>query len=135
MADASPQRRSLLRFTVAGLGTRPAASATLRIFCVNGSPAGGTVHRVADTSWNESTVTWNTAPPGDLAGIATLGSVHAGSWYEVNLTGVVTGDGTYTVDLTSTNADGALLRLAPGRGGAGPAARRPRGRLRRVHRP
>ncbi len=107
VADGSPQRRSLLRFTVAGLGSRRAASATLRIYCVNGSAAGGTVHRVADTSWGEATVTWNTAPVANPATVATLGSVHAGTWYEVNLSSVVTGDGTYTVDLTSTSTDGA----------------------------
>ena len=74
---------------------------------MNGSPAGGSVHRVADTMWAESAVTWNTAPPADPAAVATLGSVHTGTWYEVDLSSVVTGDGTYTVDLTSTNADGA----------------------------
>ena len=109
VADASPQRRSLLRFTVAGLGTRHPTSVTLRLYCVNGSATGGTVHRVANTSWGETTVTWNNAPAGDPATIATVGPVHAGTWYDIDVSGVVTGDGTYTVDLTSTNADGAYF--------------------------
>jgi hypothetical protein len=119
VADASPTRRALLRFTVAGTAGRRVTSARLRLYCVNGSPVGGTVHGVASTTWSETGVTWGTAPAGG-ASAGSLGAVSAGSWYEVDVTSLVTGDGAVSLDLTSTNADGAYYGSREGQAAQAP---------------
>jgi acid phosphatase type 7 len=106
--DFSPNIDSLIKFTVSGVGTKKVTSAKLRLYCVNASKTGAIFHAVADSSWIESTVTWSTAPAGDPGTLATLGTVVASTWYEVDLTPYITGDGTYTLRITSTNTDGAF---------------------------
>ena len=105
--DASPVTDSLIKFRVSGTGTKTVISAKIRLYCVNGSGTGGAFHSVADSSWSESTVTWSTAPATGPGTLATLGAVAAGTWYEVDLTPYITGDGTYTVRINSSNSDGA----------------------------
>lgn len=105
--DASPVRHALLRFSVTGVGTNAIASVKLRIHCMDGSPDGGTLFHVADDSWGETTVTWNNAPPADPGPLASIGAVQAGVWYEIDLSSHVTGDGTYTLRITTASANAA----------------------------
>jgi len=104
--DDSPVKHTLLKFTVAGTAGRTITSAKLRLNCLDGSGVGGVFYRVANTSWSEGTVTWNTAPAADATSFASLGSVAAGAWYEVNVP-FVSGDGTYAIRTTSTSTNGA----------------------------
>jgi glucose/arabinose dehydrogenase len=120
VADADPQRDALLRFAVSGLAGRSVASAKLRIYCVNGSPAGGSVRRVTNSSWSESTVTWSNAPTGDTTPLTTLGAVAAGSWYEIDVKQAVTTDGAVSFRISSTNADGAYYSTKEGAAGFAP---------------
>jgi chitodextrinase len=105
--DNSPIKRMLLKFAVTGVEGRQVLSAKLRLRCVNASGVGGAFHRVANTSWTEGGATWNNAPPGDSATLGQLGSVSIGTWYEVDVTQLVSGDGTFSLDATSTSSDGA----------------------------
>ena len=114
VTDASPTRRLLLKFVVSGVGGRQITSAKLRLGCVNSSSVGGVFHRVADSSWGETTVNWNNQPPADAATIATLASVSALSTYEVDVSSLVTGDGTYTIQADSTSTDGAYYSSKEG---------------------
>jgi chitodextrinase len=114
VTDASPSRRFLLRFVVSGVSGRQVVSAKLRLNCVNSSSVGGVFHRIADTSWGESTVTWDNQPTADAATIASLGSVSALSTYEVDVGSLVTGDGTYTIEADSTSTDGAYYSSKEG---------------------
>jgi len=120
VADASPQRDAMLGFAVSGLGGRPVVSAKLRLYCVNGSPFGGAVRRVADSSWRESTVTWSNAPAGDATPLVSLPAVAAGAWYEVDVTAAVAGDGAVSFRISSTNADGAYYSTKEGTAGFAP---------------
>jgi len=106
--DNSPVRHLLLKFTASGLAGRTVASAKVRLFCRDSSGAGGDFHRVLDpASWNEGSVNWNNAPAFDVATVASLGSVSAGSWYEVDVTPLLTGDGAVSLRATSTSSNGA----------------------------
>lgn len=58
------------------------------------------------SGWSEGSVTWNTAPTAGTV-LATLGAVTNGSWYEVNITTLITGDGTYCLRVDSSSSDGA----------------------------
>ncbi|PPK64707.1 DNRLRE domain-containing protein [Actinokineospora auranticolor] len=108
--DNSPVKRIFLRFTVSGL-TAPVANAKLRVHTddVSGSnsPAGGTFRAVSNNTWSETATTWSNQPAIDGATLGTLGSVSRNAWYEVDVTSAVTGNGTYSIAITSTNSDGA----------------------------
>jgi len=105
--DSTPDEQFLMKFSVAGAGGRAVTSARLLLYDVSGSVRGGDVHRVADTTWGETTVTWDNAPPSDPAVVASLGAVKAGTWYSVDVTPLVTGDGTFSLRMTTTSTDGA----------------------------
>jgi hypothetical protein len=107
IADNSPVKRMLLKFSVSGIGGRTVVSATLRLRCVDSSPVGGEFHRVADSNWSQQTLTWNNQPTSDPAVLTSLGAVTAGSSYEVDVTPLVSGDGTVSIEAVSSSADGA----------------------------
>jgi hypothetical protein len=60
----------------------------------------------ASTPWTENAVTWATAPAAG-ATAASIGSVVAGTTYQVDLSSIIHGDGTYTLRIVTPNADGA----------------------------
>jgi hypothetical protein len=114
IADASPVKHMFLKFSVSGVGGGTVVSAKLRLYCVDPSPFGGEFHRVANTSWSESTLTWQTAPGADTALLGSLGAVSSGKWYEVDVTPLVTGDGTVGIEGLSTSTDGAAYSSKEG---------------------
>ncbi|MDI1460617.1 DNRLRE domain-containing protein [Catellatospora sp. KI3] len=107
--DSSPTRRLFLRFTVSGVsGTVTTAKLRLRHSSSNsGSDNGGTFKAMSNTTWSETGTTWNNQPALDGATLGTLGSVSANSWYEVDVTALVTGNGTFSIGASSTSSDGA----------------------------
>ena len=110
-ASSPGDYRTLLRFTVPG-GT--VSSAKLRLFVTDASPDGGRVYAVADT-WAESSVTWNTAPAIGPTAVATIGATPAvGSWAEVDLSSLVTGPGTYSLELVSSSTNSAIYSSREG---------------------
>ncbi|HSF16394.1 MAG TPA: Calx-beta domain-containing protein [Vicinamibacteria bacterium] len=94
--------RSYLRFDVTGLGATPISSVKVQLFLTQGS-AGSTVGLLlpGGTTWSETTITWETAPP--IGGVS-LGSPQSivGGWIEIDVTGLVNGNGTYTIALTDS---------------------------------
>jgi fibronectin type III domain protein/calcineurin-like phosphoesterase family protein len=117
VADNSPVRNMLLKFTVSGIGNKSIVSVKLRLYCVDGSPFGGEFHRVADTTWSEGSVNWNTAPSADTDILTSLGRVSANTWYEVDVTSLVSGDGMYSLKTVSSNSDGAYYSTKEGTAG------------------
>jgi hypothetical protein len=81
--------------------------AKLRLYNVNKSDMGGEFYSVADNTWVEDSVTWNTAPMDDLTLLASLGPVEQENWYEVDITSLITGDGTYSFRINTTSTNGA----------------------------
>jgi hypothetical protein len=104
--DNSPIKNFLVRFTVTGVGARTVTAAKLRLACVDPSPRGGDFTLAAITPWTESTVNWGTAPVAGTV-FASLGAVVAGTTYEIDLSSVIHGDGTYTLRIITPNSDGA----------------------------
>jgi hypothetical protein len=102
--NGKPAKNVLVRFTVSGVGSGSVAGATLRLYCVHGSHGGGHVYPVLDDTWTESHVSWTRAPSGGKDPIAVLGRVRSNRWYEVNVSSVVNGDGTYTFRLRAPSA-------------------------------
>ena len=108
--DASPVQTAYIRFDVSGIvGT--VQSAILRLEVTNGSNNGGTVHPVADNSWDESTITFDNAPLIDLATeIAAIGNVSPGDFVDVDLTSAISGDGVYSFAIFGRANNGADYR-------------------------
>jgi chitodextrinase len=100
--DGSPDVRSYLRFTVQGV-TGSITRATLRIYAYTSSPAGHEARAVADDSWDEGTITYANAPAiGAVVGSS--GRVSGGTWVDVDVTPLVSGNGTVTIALTTSSS-------------------------------
>jgi len=109
----------LLKFDVNVSGQ--ITGATLRLFCVDSSSVGGTFYAAAETNppWREGTVTWATAPvAGEIYG--SLGAVKSGTWYEVDLTALVTTNGTYSLRIKNASGNGADYATKEGAAGSAP---------------
>lgn len=108
----SLHQRSYLRFDISGL-LAPPDSVVLRLFNTDDSPDGGTIRSVLG-SWNESTITWANSPALGSGSLGTIGPTTVGTWAEVDLTNVITGNGTY--DLGLDNAVGNLVAYSSSEG-------------------
>ena len=71
----------------------------------DGGTNGGSVYQIANTTWTETGITWNNAPPITGTPIATLGTVTTGTWVEFNLGTAITGNGTYTFAISNGSND------------------------------
>ena len=108
--DDSPIKHFLLKFDVTGINSQTVTNAKLCLYNVDGASAGGDpstgsgqrFHHVSDDTWQEETVTWNNAPAADTQVLASLGAVSPNTWYEVDLTSHVTGDGTYSLRVSDS---------------------------------
>ncbi|HEX6292697.1 MAG TPA: DNRLRE domain-containing protein [Herpetosiphonaceae bacterium] len=104
--DANPEEQSFLRFAVEGI-PGPIASATLRLYVLNPSPAAsGTVWSMTNTTWDESGVTYTNRPAIDGAPVGGFDHAADDSWVEVNVTSIVAGPGVYSFGISQTGDDG-----------------------------
>ena len=100
---ASKRFESFVRFSVNDVG--PVSSARLRLFVADGSTNGGTVHQSIGP-WSEGGVTWSNRPATG-SHVGSLGAAVPKTWVEVDLTGVVTGDGTFDLMISGGVPDTA----------------------------
>src|SRR3954468_13757834 len=99
--SGTPESRAYLKFAVAGV-TGTITKATVRVFAQNSSGSGYELHQVADNSWTESGLTYTNRP----AVGATIGSAVnfvTNSWTSVDVTSVVTANGTYSFEINATS--------------------------------
>jgi hypothetical protein len=101
-ADATPVVRSYLRFDVQGL-TGTITRVTLRVFTNSSSSTGYEVRNVADNSWSEGSINYSNAPAVDAVS-GSSGFFGANAWTTVDITPLITGNGTYNLALTTANA-------------------------------
>jgi hypothetical protein len=106
--DGEPRSEVYLRFAVTGL-SRPVVSAKLRLFNTNPSFHGPAVYGTA-SSWNEHSVTWATRPSRRGTAVVTAGAVPLDTWMELDVTPLVSGNGTVALALLPTGTDGADFR-------------------------
>ncbi|MGC4886267.1 DUF7594 domain-containing protein [Micromonospora sp. DT227] len=110
VVGAAPTRISYLQFNLTRL-IDPVSTARLRLHVQNTanapSPNGGTAQEVG-TSWSESTLTYANRPASVGGPLDSLGTVRSNTWYELDVTSAVTGNGIVAFSLSSTNPDGAF---------------------------
>ena len=102
--DGSPEIRSYLKFNVPSVaGT--ITSVTMRVQAGSNlnSGIGVTVSLVVDTSWDETTITFASAPVVGIPYQTVATPIGSGEWIEFDLTGLVSGPGLVSVALTSSN--------------------------------
>jgi hypothetical protein len=101
--DGSPDFHAYLRFIVQGLNGNPIQHAYLHVYANTSSTAGINTLTVADNTWGEKTVTYNTAPPlGTLLGSS--GAYASGTWITIDVTSYITGEGTYSFAVTTSGS-------------------------------
>jgi PKD repeat protein len=92
-----------LKFTVSGAGA--VDGATLRLFVTEASVDGGSLYLVPTNTWSEASLNWSNKPEPSGTPIDTLGAVAANTWVELDVSTVVTGDGTYSFALINASND------------------------------
>jgi hypothetical protein len=104
---ATDVHTSYLTFTVPAL-SKPVAAASLRLHVTDGSKDAGSVYRIGSTCI-EMTVTYATAPAVGSTKIGTIGTVAAGAWITVPLSGTFAAGETVTIALATSGTDSAIF--------------------------
>jgi acid phosphatase type 7 len=114
--DGSPTVNSYLRFNVSGVGAT-ITSVKLLIFANSSLSVGINALSVADSTWSETTINYNNAPPMGSV-LKTSSSIATGTWitFDITSSGYITGNGTYSFGLTDPSA--TALSLASRESGA-----------------
>lgn len=100
--DNANEKRSLVKFVVSGISGTP-TSVKLRYYVTTASVPSMQVKKVTSNTWLENTLTWNnggSSLPTDSATYTSPAGAAKG-WYEADVTGAVTGDGTYSFVITN----------------------------------
>jgi chitodextrinase len=101
--DGSPVINSYLRFTVSGLSDSPISQAQLLIHANSSSTSGLTALTVADNTWDESTITYTSAPALGSS-LGTSPPVTGGTWITFDVTSYVNSEGTFSFGLSTPGA-------------------------------
>jgi len=113
-------QHTFLRVSVSGVGAKHVSSAHLQLEVANvtnaGSVSGGSIHAITNCTWDELTMTWNTAPPIDGPALVTLGAVAAGQGVDFDVTAAIPGDGVYCFAIDTTSTDSAIYNSREGSG-------------------
>jgi hypothetical protein len=100
--DGSPIMRSYLRFNIQGVnGT--VTRVTLRVYANSASSPGYNIGNVTNNTWTESTINYNNAPAIGSS-VGSSGSFGSGAWTTVDVTSLVTGNGTLNLGLYTTSS-------------------------------
>lgn len=112
--DHSPIVNSYIRFTVSGTSGVP-NQVQLLVYTKSASSQGLVVHSVADSTWGEKKINYKNAPAMGNS-LAVSPAVHAASWVSLDVTGYVTGDGTYSFGISTL--DSPAIKIAARESGA-----------------
>ena len=102
--DGSPTVNSYMRFNVSNV-TGNITKVQLLIYANSNLSVGIDLHSVADNTWSETTMTWNTAPSLGSQ-LAVSSNPASGTWFTFDLTstGYITGNGTYSFGITDPSS-------------------------------
>lgn len=88
---------SLLKFDLSLLDTfQDIESVTLQLYSM-GNCEGSNIYTTSMSTWDQSTVTWETAPSEVVDHVGTLGIVVTQEWYDVDITSALTANTQYTI--------------------------------------
>jgi acid phosphatase type 7 len=105
--DTSPVVNGYLTFNVQGINA-PIASVKLKLYANSSTSVGCKVFAVPNSGWAERTITYNNAPPlGNQVG--SIGAFRGSSWITIDVTPLVTRNGTYSLAVSGLNATAVSL--------------------------
>jgi hypothetical protein len=112
--SGTPEARAYLKFNVSGVsGT--ITKATFRVFTQTSSGSGYELHAVGDNTWTEAGLTYANRPAvGALVGTAV--NFTANTWTSVDVTSVVTANGTFSFEMNAVST--SLKKYASKESGA-----------------
>jgi hypothetical protein len=109
----NPAKDIYIRFPVNNIsGT--VQRAILRIFATTNETKDGPAVYTTTSSWNETSVTYNTRPARTSGVLADAGAIGTGTWVEYDVTSAVRENGSYSFNLTATSSDGATFSSREG---------------------
>lgn len=97
----SPTQVSYIQFVVNGLTATP-GSVQLQVYSYATSATGLQVWSAANT-WSETAISYNTAPPLSQTMVGAIPTISTNAWATLDVSNVVTGNGTYTFAITTTS--------------------------------
>ncbi len=97
-SDGSAEMRTYVRFDVSGL-SGPATKAVLRLYSYSNSTDGYAVSS-STNDWTENALTWANQPAAG-PGTGSSGTIALNTWAAADVTGAITGNGTYTFVVTT----------------------------------
>ncbi len=100
--DAAPDLQAFVRFSVQGIQGK-IVKATLRVYSTSSSNTGYTVRSVSDNTWTERGITFANAPATGKT-IGASGPFTANGWTTVDVTALVSGNGSVNLALVTTAA-------------------------------
>jgi hypothetical protein len=101
VGSGTATRNAYFKFALTGLsGT--VSKATLRVYTVTGG-AGFSARAAASNAWSETTLNANNQPGYSPTVVGSVGSFPTNSWVAVDVTPLVSGNGTYSFALTSSS--------------------------------
>ena len=103
-ADALPQEKAYVAFTVSGVGS--IATAKLRLYVTNETALPTELYG-SDANWQESAVTWTNAPAPNTSKIGDLAPTAIGKWVETDVSSLVRGDGSFSFVVIDQHRDGS----------------------------
>ena len=106
--DGSPILNSFLKFSIAGLYGKTISNVQLMVYANSGSGNGMEVHAISDNQWSEQTINFTNAPLLENV-IATTPSVTANNWISFDITNYITGEGDYSLGLSTPGATAISL--------------------------
>lgn len=108
LLEKKPVASAYIKFNVSSVGTGKVTRAVLRIYADSDNPKGYDVYAVSSSSWQETDINYSNAPTMGKK-LKTSGSVSIGTWNDIDITGYITGDGTYSLGLASSFGRPTLL--------------------------
>jgi hypothetical protein len=106
--DVGSRVASFLSFDLSGVSGM-VIGATLRLYAVSDGTINGPDVVPVGTDWTETGVTWSTRPQPTAPPVAHVGAVVPGTWVDVNVTSLVTGNGPVGIGLQQKGTDGVVF--------------------------
>ena len=101
--DGSPLVYSYLKFDLSSVpGT--ITGLTLQVQATSSSGAGYAVRSVSDSTWGESTLSWNNAPPIGSSDVGQSGAFSANTLTTVNVSSLINGNGLLSMAMIGINS-------------------------------
>ena len=111
--DSGEEVESFVQFTVTGISSS-VQNARVRLYNTTNASENGPAIYATHTSWTESEITWDQRPERTSEELDNRDSISEDSWVEYDVTGAVTGNGSFSFVLAADSNDAATFSSRQG---------------------